>query len=428
MKHANISMPALISVHRKIEDTLLSLKVNIDTEVSVQYEVDAEHGRDKRCKHLRARLCFNSENYEGNVFASSKLCSQCTLAAVPLCKVREMKIPASKLKLGPADPSKVYGAGLRNSIRGVEGAKTVLANLFTDCNLRKIDVVIIVDLNPGPVAEWGHASWALSTLHASGSDNPSVAWLGFCDPADKVDLNGTFIESLMSDWWDNSDKAGPREPTLSPTGMVRAPELEVVSLDASNSVVVADVLKDRFLTDEICIQWKELLRLFQDAMKAKMLLAGIDASAGAGAPGVANASENQCAPHVTGPDWSVPDFKAEPKFVELPKVASADFDATKILYKVRAQRGLPEMLITVDFAVYMRLDESHNSSPMEMGPCEIWGFNTGDWNTDDHAKIIGGHACFLTTPAPDPTCSSSTASAQQQRQRQRLQQQQHHPQ
>eukprot|EP00974_Lingulodinium_polyedra_P127643 11202960-Lingulodinium_polyedra.AAC.1 len=125
-------------------------------------------------------------------------------------------------------------------------------------------------------------------------------------------------------------------------------------------------------------------------MKLHMKICGAGESTDAPAAGGA--------PVLTGPDWSVAPSRKDLLEVELPKTAVADFDAGKVLYKVKAQPNLPEVIVTKDYKVYLHVDDGINASPLKMEPCEIWGFNYGEFKTDTQAKLSEGGAWGLCCP------------------------------
>ena len=132
-------------------------------EVSYYFSTtDNDHHGDKRPKHARSRLCI-SDKCEQSLWTQK---SDVAVENVPLCKVRDMKIPPSKLKSGPADPSKLLSPGMRVQQKGRASATMMVSKFVQDSGLEKDDVLLVVDLNPDFVPEWAQATW-ISTLSAS---------------------------------------------------------------------------------------------------------------------------------------------------------------------------------------------------------------------------------------------------------------------
>ena len=276
LKHGSITTNSLLSTHRKIEDVLMAALLNIDMEVSYHFSItDSDHSGDKRPKHARGRLCI-SDKYDQSLWTQK---SEVAVEIVPICKVRDMKIPPSKLKSGPADPSKLLSPGMRVQQKGRESATMIMSKFVQDSGLGKDDVLLVVDLNPGLVPEWAQATWSIFAEHLNGNNMPNAAWIGFAeDEGAKKDVDGFIEDMIITEHWDTHPDAGPKEPQQQVEQIIK-PELEIASWHDNGGVTIPSILEGKFGDPSLHVQWMEVTKKFTAKMQGLMKEAGVQTSA-----------------------------------------------------------------------------------------------------------------------------------------------------
>ena len=158
-KHPGVTTSSILACNRQVEDTFLARKFNIDADISMHFAKEDIDMRDTRPGHGYARLCW-SEKHDVCKWLPNSM-QTCSLEGVPMCKVKDMQVPSSRMKVGPGDPSKILGPGARIQQKGRLGCDNVLSKLIKDSDIKPTDIVIVVDLKPGNVPEMGQACWSI---------------------------------------------------------------------------------------------------------------------------------------------------------------------------------------------------------------------------------------------------------------------------
>ena len=308
---------------------------------------------------------------------------------MPLCKVRDMKIPPSKLKSGPADPSKLLSPGMRVQQKGRASATMMVSKFVQDSGLEKDDVLLVVDLNPGLVPEWAQATWSIFAEHLNGNNMPNAAWIGFAeDEGAKKDVDGFIEDMILTEHWDTHPDAGPKEPQQQVEHIIK-PALEIASWHDNGGVAIPNILEGKFGDPGLHVQWMEVTKKFTAKMQGLMKEAGVQTSATArGLPqntsGVPNPSTM-----LSGPDFTVDPKPHEFVALELETIAEDGLPADDIFWTVRATRTYPKIVATKSLDIYLILDKTVNPDHLKLDPCELWGFNAGDWKTGTVEELQG---------------------------------------
>ena len=144
-----------------------------------------------------------------------------------------------------------------------------------------------------------------------------------------------------------------------------------------------------------------MLKEFLEDVMLQMKLAGVGTGEGAASGAAGPAAAAAGGSLLTGPDWTVLPARRDSETLELPKITGDSFDRSNVLYKVKAQLKLPEVIVMKDYKVYLHLDEGVNAVPLNLEPCELWGFNYGEFKTDAVATVRSGGPglrCILRNP------------------------------
>jgi hypothetical protein len=360
--------------------------MNIDNEISLHYTVTDAHDHDIRTKHARARLCVSAKIGMNSPWLSCDVITNGShIDGIPLIKVKDMRTTAVR----PAGPTDFKcGPAERACQRGPDACETTLTKLVAGIGADTKCKIIAVDMNPQQ-GDWLDACWNVQQKWMAGGGGGggggNAVFVGYtCMVKTECPEYVQMFESqakgmLMKKWWDNSTSAGSAEPIATTDELVAKPNLTLCSWDGGNPKI-ADIVYKKFAEGSDCYEsWKTLCMAHGLTLAKMAITTSLQAT---------TSTTTMTPPVLTGPDMSV-----EPTAIDMSReevlecVPSAEFvhDATQ--FTCRAQRNLPVITVQKDFSMWLSLDEATHGNSMEVGPVELFGFNTGDFIVGDRGSF-----------------------------------------
>ena len=248
-KYSGQSVKSQLLAQRRIEDRLLTHRVNMDCEVSLGYEVANRHGNDRRPLGGRVQLCY-SENSGGECVP--KLLqgkgAQGSITDIPLVRTREMRKLQPPGELGDGTGSSNLSPAARLAHRGPAAVQRILESLLEDSGLDSVDCVLeIVELNTSTSGDWAEAAFKLQKKRLSDSKTPMICHLGLArDQSTATGVRSHMEACLMSDWWPLQAEAGPAMPANALA--VEKPDLVLASF-VEGRPQVSDLVAGKFDED-----------------------------------------------------------------------------------------------------------------------------------------------------------------------------------
>ena len=86
------------------------------------------------------------------------------------------------------------------------------------------------------------------------------------------------------------------------------------------------------------------------------------------------------------------------------QLAEDALPADDIFWTVRALRTFPKIVATKNLEVYLILDKTVNPDHLKLDPCELWGFNAGDWENGKVGELQGSGQFFDIADASRDRC------------------------
>ena len=287
-------------------------------------------------------------------------------SSINLVRLRDMVLPSS----GPKAASKRLGPAERVAQRGIEGTKCMLENFLHGVQMEEGDKIIVGNPLPTPVDEWSIGAWQLRK-----QSTYEVHYVATVRDNEECNEHKARIRhELMSQWWDVCPEAGPK--TLATAVKCAGPALKVCSWVDSKPVLPTTWLDK--LSDGS--PQRQVLQTKMDAFWAEFGQPTTTQDGG-GSP----ASAEPTAVAGEGPDFSddsdsKPDINREETPEEMMSVDDAESkpDEFWLARSDVSRRG---------FAIWVKQDDDMMDCGVQihadgrLGPCEIFGFNTGSFQT-----------------------------------------------
>eukprot|EP00438_Fugacium_kawagutii_P009203 Skav234295 [mRNA] locus=scaffold2271:198567:201667:+ [translate_table: standard] len=246
---------------RKIEDKLIAGGLCISNALCALMDTSDCHGNDRRDAIVQFRLCFSTSFETNNCWIQSNAMNDHKIIRdVHMVAGRDLrKIPQSDTVLQKEHLNLVE----RGSQLGVQAIQKILSSLINgraggDTRARK---VVVMDINP-TFGDYMDASFNLLRVHQTGGEQPRLSYICRYLASQVSECGGMrarMQQTLMEQWWEGSELAGPAEPV---SGIeVSRPDLRLMSWSNDGSkVTLPQMIVDKFGPDsEYYEQWKELL-------------------------------------------------------------------------------------------------------------------------------------------------------------------------
>lgn len=398
-QHSCIQPASVIANVRRVEDRLLFHGACFELpDSAVHFEVQEAHAGDKRPLSARTKLVISERHSRDLCPWINSRAARGKVERVPLIKVKDMRCAPTALPSPDQRPS----PSERVHQKGHEACEAIF-----ECLLDGVlpsgtkSAVLIVDFLPCPAWSWGHASWSLWQKASLELNRPAIGHIAFeaDEPTRKASVR-CLQKVLMAEWWEHQAEAGPAR--LSEEVALPKPTLSCAAWNGNNAIV-PDLVKQRFEGSDLQESWTDLCDTFGQKFGRSDLLPG--AAPKPAAMGSA----------VVGPDLSVPPHAKPLQIISCPTLPRGDFPhetvpepqttlsaskhlefnaivsssspqassihcmCVRLIY-CKPTKILPTVSITKNYQLWVSLDDTlHPAEGLSMTSCELFGFNTGDF-------------------------------------------------
>ena len=397
--HNNLKLTSKLKIERLFEDKLLASNMNIDSEASMHYTIADEHASDRRQLQSRLRVVV-ANDYLDSKWLQSRA-ARGNLGEAPLVKVRDMALPASRVKCNPTS-YRPHPAD-RAAQRGAQAMKHILTSVMAGMDFKQGDRLHLVNVNVGEFAEMAHA--VMDMVVNVGEPVPLISFQGFyinkaseagIDPmniipysidggkvvgSESLPVNQIFLKRLLDEWWDKQPEAGPKELSHSSSGLDLArPPLRICTWCEDIPLIIESVANKLPEGGEVLMKWQTLVA------QHRATFGEAPAQQAKASDGVVIAT-----PHQTM--LNGPDFSAEPQPRDVNASIELPSDTSRPEFKAVAEgrkKGQPSVGLDKAGHLWLFVND-HDDQSVAIGPCELIGFGKGDFvPLEDEGNWVDG--------------------------------------
>jgi hypothetical protein len=240
MLYKGLAGETMLKRARLLEDKFMEKGLCMNHRFSVHYVIPEEHQNDKRMLGQEGRMLLSKTllaSGETSAWEDTHVARGRFPFEVELLRVRDMIVPGQS----PADKDRNLGPGERITQRGMAACKKILTGLLTGLTLEPGAKVVVANLCPHRVDEFGAAVWKMKQ-----EDQLDIAYCSIvCDDVAHIENVAKAKKMLMNDWWDTCVEAGPREPSANAAVLDAGPTMRLASWVTNNPVLPLALL-DKF--------------------------------------------------------------------------------------------------------------------------------------------------------------------------------------
>lgn len=392
VRHANTSTEFIRKLNRQVEDLIHTNDIALsDCPATLLFDPALVHKND--CRPLAARFSVGvSTAFRDDSAWMRTPAARGHLGQAVLVRTSEMRQPASKgrggigdIKLTPKDRATQLGGPAFKQLL----ASLPLAALDPEeGGAPPVDKskCLIVHLEPGEFGEFGHA--VLDHILASETSGalPQLAFLGLCreyavnlpdgspdltqDPADgsplakNIPLGRVFAGRLREEWWETHPAAGPAEGLSAGSGQAGAsvpkPVLRVCSWQGEVPTVLPEAAAKFAAGSDAAEQWQARVTAFE-AKHGRVAVATVDEQA--------------------GPDYESVGL-GRPRDTAALVAVHPRTDEVALAARMHARFAPVEVVLEKDTGdLYMKARDDAPEDEFDVGPCELFGFGLGCFET-----------------------------------------------
>lgn len=362
--HSALATETVLKHSRLAEDRLMAHSFEVGSEISLVYQMEDEHGNDRRLKSQKARLCtsksFGQLDESQPASWRSTHAARGVLGPLPLVRVKDMILPV----FAPGDGDKKLSPQQRLLQRGAPAITVMIEQLAKGLGAEKGDKILFVDTTANFASEWG---LAVRDMEKRGAESEVLyAYLGMHSSAEEHQNAASRIQGSLMEWWDSQAEAGPK---TRPAGAAAepAPQLTLCAW-VGDKPQLLPLTRSKFDNTDLQNAWA--LTMEQHDLKY-----GSGLATGAVAASSATTSAG------LGPDWRAPPPLKPPRDVTQRLPAEA-IETALVLEDCQSRapakrKALGVTVVNKEGAQCIYLDALED---VTAEPQELFGFNTGSFD------------------------------------------------